>query len=44
MKKPNRFQIIMGLAMKTINGRAEGSQVSDIIKNVLEENENETGS
>ncbi|MGC8691922.1 MAG: Glu-tRNA(Gln) amidotransferase subunit GatE [Thermoplasmata archaeon] len=44
MKKPNRFQIIMGLAMKAINGRAEGSQVSDIIKNVLEENENETGS
>ncbi|MGC9122719.1 MAG: Glu-tRNA(Gln) amidotransferase subunit GatE [Thermoplasmata archaeon] len=41
MNKQNRFQIIMGLVMKSSNGRAEGSRVSEIIKKIMEENNDE---
>ena len=41
MNKQNKFQIIMGLVMKSSNGRAEGSRVSEIIKKIMEENGDE---
>ncbi len=41
MNKQNKFQIIMGLVMKSSNGRAEGSRVSEIIKKIMEENNDE---